>query len=250
MPESNSNFCDESLSLQTKLNPSGPIDRRTFDPAKLPPLASGTAGALAALWAACEVQFHHFTINDHRAQQLAILLIGQPERFGKSIVYFDRQRDGELLYLLLRQAGIRAAILSPKQNLSTRCQSTRWTDLRENRIDVLIHVDHPIRTFDCPELKTVFCRPAGKTATRQMAAGVFQNPQFISAKQIVQCINTSFPIHQWVRPDKRFLWKDGSWVSVEESSPCDHPLYNRAPFAPPSVPPDRHRIGFSPVQRS
>lgn len=200
-------------------------------------------------------RFHHFTINKYTPHQLATLLIGQPERFGKSIVYFDRQRDGELLYLLLRQAGVRAAILSPKQNRSplcqpTLCQSTLWTDLRESRIDVLIHAERPIRTFDCPDLKTVFCKPAGKTATRQMTARVFQKSSLLSVKQVVQCTRTSAPVHHWVRPERQFLLKHGAWVSDQGSSPCDHPLCSKALFAPPNVSLDRHRIECSPVQRS
>lgn len=164
-------------------------------------------------------QHHHFTIPEHSPHAIAGLLIGQADRFGKSVVYFDRKSDAELLYLLLSQAGVQAALLHTSSD-----QSKRWSDLSSNRIEVLIDSAQPIKTFRCADLKTVFCRPGGRAGIRQMASRVLQPSPAHPIKQIVQTNDTTAPTQRWVQPERQFILKDGVWHSDHFDAPFENEI--------------------------
>jgi superfamily II DNA or RNA helicase len=69
--------------------------------------------------------------------------------------------------------------------------------------------------FDCPELKTVFCRPSGKGVTIQMGGRVLRKHPELSFKQIVQCQKTRWPFLRTAAAVMQYTWSGSNWRSLQ-----------------------------------
>ncbi len=161
-------------------------------------------------------KYHHYTIPEHTPQGIANLLISDPQRWGKSLVFFHRRKECDLLYLLLQQAGIHCEVVTAQSN-----RERQLADFAAGRVNVLINMAILTEGFDCPELKTVFCRPSGKGCTIQMAGRVLRTCHHVPVKQIVQCKKTPYPMLRTAMPAEQYLWTDNGWRSIRANDRLD-----------------------------
>jgi hypothetical protein len=75
--------------------------------------------------------------------------------------------------------------------------------------------------FDCPELRTVFCRPSGRACTIQMGGRVFRKHAAAPVKQIVQCKDTKHPFVKTAMPAQQFVWTGEGWQTLEVNERID-----------------------------
>ena len=87
-------------------------------------------------------------------------------------------------------------------------------DFAAGRIRVLINMLILTEGFDCPSLKTVFCRPSGRGCTIQMGGRVFRKHPDLPRKQIVQCKATRHPFIRTAMADEQYVWADGQWRAL------------------------------------
>ncbi|MGB7345507.1 MAG: DEAD/DEAH box helicase family protein [Pirellulaceae bacterium] len=160
--------------------------------------------------------YHHYTISEHTPKRIAELLIGDPKKWGKSLVFFHRRSECDLLYLLLNQAGIRSEVVTASSNRERQIE-----DFAAGKLDVLINMAILTEGFDCPELQTVFCRPSGKGCTIQMAGRVLRTSRHVPVKQIVQCRKTPYPMLRTAMPAEQYLWTDTGWRSIRANKQLD-----------------------------
>ena len=160
--------------------------------------------------------YHHYTIPEHTPQRIAKLLISDPLRWGKSLVFFHRRSECDLLYLLLRQANISCEVVTASSNRERQIE-----DFAAGRVRVLINMAILTEGFDCPELQTVFCRPSGKGCTIQMAGRVLRTCHQVPFKQIVQCQKTPHPMLRTAMAAEQYLWTDDGWRSIRANKRLD-----------------------------
>ncbi|GAA4459156.1 DEAD/DEAH box helicase [Novipirellula rosea] len=153
--------------------------------------------------------YHHYTIPEYTPSQVAKFLIGDPDRWGRSLVFFHRRTECELLYMLLRQAGVTCAVVTATSNREKQIES-----FVSGETQVLINMAILTEGFDCPELKTVFCRPSGKGCTIQMAGRVLRSSHRVPVKQVVQCNRTPHPMLRTAPAAEQYLWTDEGWRSI------------------------------------
>ena len=153
--------------------------------------------------------YHHYTIPEYTPNQIAKFLIRDPERWGRSLVFFHRRSECELLYMLLRQAGVSCAVVTATSNHEKQIES-----FVSGQTQVLINMAILTEGFDCPELKTVFCRPSGKGCTIQMAGRVLRSSHRVPIKQVVQCNRTPHPMLRTAAAAEQYLWTDEGWRSI------------------------------------
>ncbi|XZE53042.1 DEAD/DEAH box helicase [Planctomycetaceae bacterium SH139] len=161
-------------------------------------------------------QYHHFTVPDHSPQFIAGLLRDEPDRWGKSLVFFHRREQCEELAGLLGAAGVSAEIVTATSNRNRQLE-----DFATGRTAVLINMAILTEGFDCPDLKTVFCRPSGKGCTIQMAGRVLRKAPDIEHKQIVQCRHTKHPMLRTAMPAEQYLWTENGWRSIHANRRLD-----------------------------
>ncbi len=154
-------------------------------------------------------RYHHFTIPDYSPATVAQFLIQDPNRWGKSLVFFHRQDQCDACWQILAAAGVPAEVVTGKTD-----RERQLADFAEDRIRVLINMLVLTEGFDCPSLKTVFCRPSGRGCTIQMGGRVFRKHPDLARKQIVQCKNTRHPFIRTAMAEEQYVWADGQWRAL------------------------------------
>lgn len=155
-------------------------------------------------------EFRHFTIPEYTPESVSTFLANEPERWGKSLVFFHKASDCHRCCELLTESGLRAEVVTAATD-----RDRQLDDFDAGRLDVLINMNILTEGFDCPDLQTVFCRPSVKGCTIQMAGRVLRKCDHIPKKQIVQCSHTKHPFMKTAMPSEQFAWMDGQWRSLK-----------------------------------
>lgn len=154
-------------------------------------------------------RYHHYTIPDYTPSTVANFLVRDPERWGKSLVFFHRRDQCDACCEILRAAGIPSEVVTASTD-----RDRQLADFAAGRVQVLINMLILTEGFDCPSLKTVFCRPSGRGCTIQMGGRVFRKHPEMPWKQIVQCKNTRHPFIKTATADEQYVWTDDQWRSL------------------------------------
>ncbi len=160
--------------------------------------------------------FHHHTLDRYTPESVADQLIERPERWGASLVFFHRHADCRALQARLQAAGVASDVVTAKSPRERQLAAFERGDLR-----VLINMAILVEGFDCPRLKTVFCRPSGKGPTIQMAGRVLRRHPDHTYKQIVQCGDTRFPFTRLAPAAEQYRLVDGIWKTVRSNRRLD-----------------------------
>jgi hypothetical protein len=107
--------------------------------------------------------YHHYTLPRHTPEAVVQFYLKDRPRWGKSLFYFHTlgrcaEADG-----LLRAAGVRSEVVTGNSDRERQLEA-----FRGGRCDVLVNCMMLSEGFNCPELKTVFCRPSCRSVTIQM----------------------------------------------------------------------------------
>lgn len=154
-------------------------------------------------------RYHHYTIPEYTPRAVAEFYVRQQARWGKSLIFFHRQEQCEACRVELDRHGIRADVVTSRTDRSRQLEA-----FEEGRVDVLLNMAILTEGFDCPDLRTVFCRPSGKACTIQMAGRVLRKHEPIAFKQVVQCRQTRHPLLKTALADEQYVWMDGSWRTL------------------------------------
>ncbi|MBW3598904.1 MAG: DEAD/DEAH box helicase family protein [Planctomycetes bacterium] len=154
-------------------------------------------------------RYRHFTIPEHTPESVARFYAAEPERWGKSLIFFHRLEECEACRELLAAAGQEAEVVTAKSNRDRQLDA-----FLAGRVNVLINMAILTEGFDCPRLATVFCRPSGKSCTIQMGGRVFRKHAELPLKQIVQCRKTPHPFIKTAMADEQYVWVDGAWRTL------------------------------------
>lgn len=154
-------------------------------------------------------RYVHYTIPEYTPEKVARFLVDQPERWGKSLVFFHRQDQCDACSRILRSHDVPVEVVTAKSDRERQIDA-----FASGRIRVLINMMILTEGFDCPSLQTVFCRPSGRGCTIQMAGRVFRKHPGLERKQIVQCERTRHPFIKTAMADEQYVWADGQWRSL------------------------------------
>ena len=160
-------------------------------------------------------QYHQYTIPQWDVETVVATYLREPERWGKSAIYFHKREDAQACVDQLKQAGVRAETIYGDHPQSIR--EERLAAFEQGRIDVLVNMMILTEGWDSPGLKTVFVRDSQKGPTIQMAGRVFRKYPGVEFKQVVQSKLTKYPINREAEPAESFVWMADSWRSYKKS---------------------------------
>jgi superfamily II DNA or RNA helicase len=155
-------------------------------------------------------QYHHYTMPDYTPAAVADLYVRERERWGKSLLYFHTLEQCRQAEARLRAEGISSDVVTGSSDRESQLEA-----FRSGKLEVLSNCMLLSEGFDCPELRTVFCRPSCKAVTVQMAGRVLRKHADIPFKQIVQCQKTPWPFLRTAAAALQFTWVDGEWRSLQ-----------------------------------
>jgi superfamily II DNA or RNA helicase len=166
--------------------------------------------------------YHHYTIPAYSPESVAECYVRDRQRWGKTLLYFHTLESCYQANRLLCKSGVACDVVTADSD-----REAQLADFRAGRIEVLCNCLLLAEGFDCPELKTVFCRPSCKSVTVQMAGRVLRKHPDLAAKQIVQCSRTRWPFSRTAAPALQFVWSSGDWRSLQ-ANPCIQQVAGRA----------------------
>jgi superfamily II DNA or RNA helicase len=155
-------------------------------------------------------KFHHYTLAEYRPDAVADCYLRDRPRWGKSIVYFHTLTQCAEADRLLRAHGVRSEVVTASSDRDAQIEA-----FRAGRLDVLLNCVVLCEGFDCPELKTVFCRPSCKGVTIQMCGRVLRKHPELPYKQVVQCRKSPWPFLRTATAEQTFTCVDGEWRGLE-----------------------------------
>lgn len=161
--------------------------------------------------------FNQYAIPSWDPLHVADQIAADPQRWGKSVVFFREQWLCHQLQALLSQRGVTSAVMLGSDSHEEREKVFDGFD--DGSIQVLINIQLLTEGFDCPDLKTVWVRDSGKLCTMQMAGRVLRKFGDKVA-QIVQSAETRWPYPKCVnvKPNRQFIWQDEDWRSIDPST--------------------------------
>jgi len=154
-------------------------------------------------------RYRHFTVPSWAPVEVAAAYARERARWGKSLVFFRTKKEAEACLVELRRLEVRAELVT-----GTSDRDGQLAAFEQSRVDVLLSMNVLTEGFDCPSLKTVFCRPASRAPTVQMCGRVFRLHASAPLKQIVQVREAAMPFTRIVRPDEQHLLIDGEWRAL------------------------------------
>lgn len=166
-------------------------------------------------------RYHHYTIPAYTPESVAWFYSHDRRRWGKTLLFFHRYDQCLKCQRLLAAEGIQAEVVTGHSDREQQLE-----DFGAGRTQVLINMAILTEGFDCPTLKTVFCRPSGKGCTVQMGGRVFRKHAELPFKQIVQCKETRHPFVKTAMADEQYVWLDGQWRSLKLNQELGAISYN------------------------
>jgi superfamily II DNA or RNA helicase len=154
--------------------------------------------------------YHHYTIPRHTPEEVVAFFVRERRRWGKTLLYFHTLEQCHRADALLKAHGVRSDVVTGSSDREAQLEA-----FREDRLEVLTNCMMLSEGFDCPELKTVFCRPSCKGVTVQMGGRVLRKHPSLPFKQIVQCSQTRWPFLRTAAAALQYTWVDGQWRSLQ-----------------------------------
>jgi superfamily II DNA or RNA helicase len=160
--------------------------------------------------------YHHYTIPTWDIETLVKFYVNDVARWGKSIMYFHRLEQCFEAEKQLTDAGIYCAVVHGSSDTEAQINA-----FRKNELKILLNCMKLGEGFDCPDLKTVFCRPSCKPVTIQMAGRVLRKYPEYEYKQIVQCEKTPYPFQKTAFAKLQHIWTNNDWRTLEVNKHID-----------------------------
>jgi superfamily II DNA or RNA helicase len=154
--------------------------------------------------------YHHYTLPKYDPLTTAAFYLREPKRWGRSLFYFRTVAECDRVAGALREGGVRAEVVTGSSD-----RDRQLAQFAAGEIDVLCNCMVLSEGFNCPQLRTVFCRPSCKSVTIQMAGRVLRRHPDFAAKQIVQCNQTRWPFARTAAPAIQYVWAGDEWRSLE-----------------------------------
>jgi superfamily II DNA or RNA helicase len=153
--------------------------------------------------------YHHYTLPRYDPETTAAFYLADRDHWGSSLFYFRTLAECDRAAAALLSGGVRCEVVSGQSDRDRQLE-----EFRDGRLDVLCNCLVLGEGFNCPQLKTVFCRPSCKSVTIQMAGRVLRPHSELPFKQIVQCQATRWPFPRTAGAALQYVWSAGEWRSL------------------------------------
>lgn len=162
-------------------------------------------------------KYHQFTLPKWSVDEVVRCYLREPERWGKSAIYFRTREEAESCNDQLVAAGVRSSTVFGNQPMLER--EEKLAQFESGELQVLVNMVLLTEGWDSPSLKTVFVRDSQRGPTIQMAGRVFRKYPGIEFKQVVQSKMTHWPIQRTAAPAHANVWlpDEEEWRSYAQS---------------------------------
>jgi superfamily II DNA or RNA helicase len=194
--------------------------------------------------------YNHWNIENWTPENVANHYCAEPDKWGKSVVFFNKWEDCARFTDLVRarQDGVMRILRDKRPDLSlgrSLIESVRGDsgfdyrdklldDFRTGDVAVLSNCMILTEGFDADDLETAFVRDSVKGPTMQMGGRALRpHPLWRKAgdtrfryKNIVQSAKTHWPMTRTASPNLSYQWQASSWRSLKSNPHLDSIMMN------------------------
>ena len=166
--------------------------------------------------------YDHYSIDKWTPGTVVERFAAEPERWGKSVMFFKNLEECFLTRTLLDAHGFKSEVVTGESDAEQQID-----DFQRGNVKILINCMKLTEGFDCGDIKTVWVRTSSKGTSIQMAGRVFRIHKSTPIKQVVQCVNTSHPITKTANARMQYRWHAGQgWISLTVNPLIDLMAHN------------------------
>lgn len=160
--------------------------------------------------------YQHWAIDEWSVRCVGETYLREPQRWGKSVVFFPTVMDCLCFALLLAMEGHHCEVVTADTDREAQLDA-----FDAGQFNVVANVAILNEGFDCPDLHTVFVRDASRLPTVQMAGRGFRCHPGKTHCNIVQSKNAAWQFTRTACPQRSHVWRDGRWLSLVNSDQAD-----------------------------
>jgi hypothetical protein len=153
--------------------------------------------------------FAHYSLDHYTPDSVAAAWLRDPGRWGSTLVFFRTLAECHACAARLAAAGV-----APEVVTATSDREAQIARFEAGACRVILSAGVLTEGFDCPGLATVFCRPAGRGPTVQMAGRVLRRHTGLPHKNIVQCAATRHPFTATAPAATQHVQEGDAWRSI------------------------------------
>lgn len=165
-------------------------------------------------------KYNHYTIEDWSPELLAQIYIEEKEKWGKSVFFFHTYEECEKFKKILLNNNIKVELISGKSNKEYQLKK-----FLKDEVDVIVNMMILTEGFNCPSIKSVFCKPSNKGVTVQMAGRVLRLYEKFPIKNIIQSKFSPYPFIKIAPASKQFIKVEKEWSELGINKNIDKIIY-------------------------
>ena len=157
--------------------------------------------------------FHSYLLPHYDTVTVAECYLHEPQRWGKSLVFFPTIRECFDFQERLRQGGVECEVVTADSDKDRQLEA-----FVANRVKVIANVLMLTEGFDQPDVQTIFARDASRLPTIQMCGRGLRCAPGKSQCNIVQSCNTSYLFEKVAPAQNAFRMMDGKWLALRDGT--------------------------------
>lgn len=155
--------------------------------------------------------YHSYKLPHWNVELAARVYCAQPERWGKTLVFFKTLAECRAFAELLNASGITCEVVSSNSRRDAQLDMFANGDLQ-----VIANVSVLSEGFDLPDLQSVFMRDGSRLPVIQMAGRGLRKAPGKKCCNIVQSEQSPFQIEKIALPDESFKLVRDVWLACSD----------------------------------
>ena len=158
-------------------------------------------------------QYHSYKIPYWNADLMAKVFCRDPEKWGKSLIFFRTLQECREFAAVLNGSGISCDVVTGSSNKERQLAKFAVGD-----VQVIANVSVLSEGFDLPELKSVFIRDASRLPTIQMMGRGLRKSPAKPYCNIIQSEQSNFQCEKIAAPQESFRFSKDVWLSCSANT--------------------------------
>ena len=157
--------------------------------------------------------FHSYMLPHYGPQIVGECYLNSPERWGKSLAFFQTVMECCQFQKVLAQAGVACEVVTAESDKDRQLE-----DFVAGKVRVIANVSMLTEGFDQPDVQTIFARDASRLPTIQMCGRGLRKADGKGFCNVVQSAKTSYLFEKVTPAQRRFKLMNGQWMALQDGT--------------------------------
>lgn len=157
--------------------------------------------------------FHSYMLPHYGPQIVGECYLNSPERWGKSLAFFQTVMECHQFPKVLANAGVPCEVVTAESDKDRQLE-----DFLAGKVRVIANVSMLTEGFDQPDVQTIFVRDASRLPTIQMCGRGLRKADGKECCNIVQSAKTDYLFEKVTPAQRRFKLMNGQWMALQDGT--------------------------------